>query len=172
MPDTATLTPAPLTPAPTAEPTDRLSCARQSGLATAETISALYAVVQFGQEDCEGRDLDREAKQLLRDFGYPHTLSREDAAHAAADYAREMPLSVLVRNGWHTPGESGDAEPEEFELLLSTGGPAVRVYGYLGAYGSIRSAELQVQDWGTQWERLPVPDPESLDWFATLFFDY
>ncbi|MES2300871.1 MAG: hypothetical protein V4521_02155 [Pseudomonadota bacterium] len=66
----------------------------------------------------------------------------------------EMPLSVQVRGGWYTPGDSDgfDAKPEEFEILLSTGGPALRIYGKLNGYGSVDGApDLEWQDWGTPW---------------------
>jgi hypothetical protein len=49
----------------------------------------------------------------------------EDAAREAI---QEDPLSFQVRSGWYQPG-SEDNEPEEFELLLSTGGPATRIIG-------------------------------------------
>ena len=62
----------------------------------------------------------------------------------------EMPLSVQVRGGWYSPGDhEGQAsrQAEEFEILLSTGGPALRIYGEIGdAYPA-----LQWQDWGTPW---------------------
>ncbi len=58
----------------------------------------------------------------------------------------EMPLSVSVRTGWFSPGAKEDAEPEEFEILLSTGGPALRVYGEIDG-----TPYLQWQDWGTPW---------------------
>jgi len=49
------------------------------------------------------------------------------------DQIIEMPLSVSVRSGWQQPGVN-DQSPEEYELLLGTGGPAVRVYGRLDEY--------------------------------------
>lgn len=56
-----------------------------------------------------------------------------------------MPLSVQVRDGWRQPGGESDGA-EEFEILLSTGGPALRIFGKIGGYHS-----LQYQDWGTPW---------------------
>jgi hypothetical protein len=64
---------------------------------------------------------------------------------------QEGPLSVLVRDGWRAPGSASDDGAEEYEILLSTGGPALRVYGTLGKYGEPDTAELQWQDWGTPW---------------------
>ena len=86
------------------------------------------------------------------------------------DQIMEMPLSVSVRSGWQQPGVN-DQSPEEYELLLGTGGPAVRVYGRLDQYGRPRSAELQGQDWFTPWKRTSVDqDEEVLLNFAGYFY--
>lgn len=68
-----------------------------------------------------------------------------------AQYAiQEDPLSIEVRSGWYSPGEKPDA-PEEFCILLSTGGPASRIIGTLSEHGEPETARLEVQDWGTPW---------------------
>jgi len=62
----------------------------------------------------------------------------------------EDPLSVQVRSDWHTPGDEG--ESVEFEILLCTGGPAVRIIGELREnYSEPKSATVQYQDWFTPW---------------------
>jgi len=86
------------------------------------------------------------------------------------DQIMEMPLSVSVRSGWQQPGVN-DQSPEEYELLMGTGGPAVRIYGKLDQYGRPRSAELQGQNWFTPWERTTVDqDEEVLLQFAEYFY--
>jgi hypothetical protein len=72
--------------------------------------------------------------------------SREDAEQRIL----EDPLSIEVRSGWYSPGEDGDNQPEEFNILLSTGGPAVRIVGEL-SQGEPSRAWLEVQDWFTPW---------------------
>lgn len=62
---------------------------------------------------------------------------------------QEDPLSVEVRTGWYTPGETPEAE--EFAILLCTGGPAVRIRGELDQYKQPCRAWLEFQDWGTPW---------------------
>jgi len=59
-------------------------------------------------------------------------------------------LSVLVRSGWYVPGREA-GKPEEFEILLCTGGPAVRLIGTLDNYRQPDSVHLQVQDWFQPW---------------------
>lgn len=62
-------------------------------------------------------------------------------------------LSVLARTGWYEPATIGDHQPaEEFEILLSTGGPASRIRGEL-ENGEPSRAWLEIQDWGTPWTR-------------------
>jgi hypothetical protein len=83
----------------------------------------------------------------------------------------EAPLSVEVRSGWYKPGDV-IPEPHEYQILLSTGGPALRITGYLGKYGEASSAHLEYQDWGTPWMSLPLAGEESADvlTFAQQFY--
>jgi hypothetical protein len=75
----------------------------------------------------------------------------------ARDAIHEDALSVLVRSGWYEPGKP-TAPPEELEILLCTGGPAVRLIGKLNHYSEPETARLQVQDWFEPWTDF---DPES-----------
>ena len=79
--------------------------------------------------------------------GLDFDTAREDAERAI----QEDPLSLQYRSGWYTPGSEESLDPEEFEVLLATGGPAVRIIGEFGERGSIDSARLQAQDWFTPW---------------------
>ena len=59
---------------------------------------------------------------------------------------------------------------QSYELLLGTGGPATRIVGKINEYGEPVTAELQGQDWGTQWERTEGQDEETLLQFAQHFY--
>jgi hypothetical protein len=76
-----------------------------------------------------------------------------DIYHDADDAEQrihEDPLSVQVREGWHSPGEN--LPPAEFEILLCTGGPAVRMRGtLLDPDSQPDKPRLEYQDWGTPW---------------------
>jgi len=75
---------------------------------------------------------------------------------------QESALSVQVRSGWYTPGETPKAE--EFEILLTTGGPALRIVGELDDYGQANNARLEYQDWGTPWTRFsPYDDGATIE---------
>lgn len=71
---------------------------------------------------------------------------------------REDPLSIELRSGWHSIGDwqcairNAEMKPEEACILLTTGGPAVRIIVELNE-GEPRWAWLEVQDWGTPWTK-------------------
>ena len=119
---------------------------------------------------CEGMKAleqltDGEAETVEYD-GYDYT--DEDKLR---DALQERPLSVEVRAGWYAPG--GDApEPEEFAILLTTGGPACRIIGRLGVSAECEDTYIEWQDWGTPWVRLPMEAEERkmLERFAGLFY--
>lgn len=70
---------------------------------------------------------------------------------------QEDALSVQVRSDWCNVGEE-DMTPAEFQILLTTGGPAVRIMGELDDHGEPHRAWLEVQDWGKPWTHYYEPD--------------
>ena len=72
-----------------------------------------------------------------------------------------------MRSCWVSPGT--DPEPGEYCVLLTTGGPALRIHGDLDAYAEPCSHRLQYQDWGTPWIEYLDADMDALRWFAGLF---
>lgn len=62
---------------------------------------------------------------------------------------QEDALEVTVRSDWYPAGDESSGATE-FCILLTTGGPAVRIMGELDN-GSPSRAWLEVQDWGTPW---------------------
>ena len=105
-----------------------------------ELIDALQTANNDGTAEYEGEEYDEDGiRQLIQ----------------------EDPLSVEVRCGWHMPG--GDAYPEEFCILLCTGGPAVRIVGDLGSDGEPLHPRLEYQDWGTPWTRYRATTTEEDD---------
>jgi hypothetical protein len=85
----------------------------------------------------------------------------EDAREDVRQTISEDPLSVRIRDGWRNVGEK--AEVEEFEILLCTGGPAVRIIGELGQYNEPERATIQYQDWFTSWTDYPLDSVEDDD---------
>lgn len=99
-----------------------------------------------------------------------------DETEAAQSRIYEAPLSVLVRGGWYPPGAPRDAPdraPEEYEILLTTGGPALRLIGKLDDYNQPDEwPRLEYQDWFTPWtEYIPAREHrEALQKFAAQFY--
>lgn len=102
----------------------------QTGLTDAQAELAAFETDGRGEElaeleaaagDCEDAD---DARQRIE----------EDA------------LSVEVRSGWESVGET--LEASEYRIVLCTGGPHVEIVGDLNQ-GQPSSARLLYQDWGT-----------------------
>lgn len=97
--------------------------------------------------------------------------------HDKAEELREAmldgPLSLQVRGGWYQPGDDDKGgAPEEFELLLSTGGPALRIVGDLGEWGSPNEPRLQHQDWFKPWTdyATTTEEDEALETYCGFFY--
>jgi hypothetical protein len=143
-----------------------LTGSEANGRGWAEEIAAAHEAWLFCRDEGEGRHLSPEAKACLKFHEYDGT-NHASVADSIEESCQESPLAVDVRSGWGTPGQ---LEPEEFQILLSTGGPALRIIGDLEGL-SPSSARLEHQDWGTPWtEWRRDVDHEALEWFAGLFY--
>lgn len=114
------------------------------------------------------RELYREAQTELGP-------ARDDAIMQEID---DMPRAgIEVRTAWYVPGTTQPA-PGEFNILLTTGGPALRVYGELSErFCEPDSACLQMQDWGVPWREVWPCEIAEMDearavilWFAQRFY--
>lgn len=109
-------------------------------------------------ENCEEipdelRDTLEELEEAAGDYE-----SQEDAERAIF----ENPLDISYRSGWTSSPE--DMNPEEFQILLCTGGPAVRIMGEIGEHGQPCRAWFEYQDWGTPWTMLIDGQSDALDY--------
>lgn len=93
----------------------------------------------------------------------------DDAQEAAREEIQQSALSVQVRGGWRSLGE--ESTDDEYEILLTTGGPALRIVGDLDR-GDVTSAALEWQDWGTPWTGLQLDgdEPDAVEAFARCFY--
>lgn len=100
----------------------------------------------------------------------PEVWHNEDAARRVIE---EAPLSIEVRGGWYTPGdEEKGGEPEEYQILLGTGGPASRIVGELSG-GQPTTAVFEYQDWFKPWTAAEITSEEEatlLEWAQTFYF--
>lgn len=79
---------------------------------------------------------------------------------------QEDALSVQVRSDWYSLGaDESEKAPAEFEILLCTGGPAVRIVGNLDR-SSPDNPRIEYQDWGTPWTQY-FPNSEQREAMQT-----
>lgn len=131
-----------------------------------------YQKLQDQMEGLISRE-DAEAANLADEWDELDELKATAGEFENQDDVRERieegPLSVQVRGGWHSPGAEPEP-PEEFEILLSTGGPALRIIGDLDDHGYPERPRLQYQDWGTPWTEYPDVDRDKLSMYCACFY--
>lgn len=134
------------------------------------TVSALvadYYAENPEEEKGEGETPSETLARLMEEGHDPEGYEWDE--DEARDRINEDPLSFEVRSGWTTPGSPMEAE--EFCLLLSTGGPAVRIIGAVGQHGTLERPRLQAQDWFTAWQDVDLDseDREYLETYVSHF---
>ena len=151
----------------------KLDHAQQNARAYAESISnALEAfdldwqmLEELEYEAAHGELSASELEELEELRSKMHGYESKDDAERDI---LEMPLSVEVRSGWYAPGSQPE-DPEKFCILLSTGGPALRIIGDLDR-GEPMKARLQYQDWGISWTEFFDVEQDTLLSFARFFY--
>ena len=136
-----------------------------------ETIEVLHQLHTWAHTDDEPSTLSVVARRELLNRDWAEDQDRETIFEGIDQEISEDPLSVQVRSDWGDIG--AELEPAEFEILLSTGGPASRIVGELNQYKWPTRPRLQHQDWFTPWtEYLDATDAqnEALDWYCGMFY--
>ena len=126
----------------------------------------------YGQHN-EPRELCMDCRSRMKELGWgTEHISPEELREAIEEELREEPLSVQVgTDEWVAVGEV--LEPSKFELLMSTGGPAMRVVGSINCHGEGCNAVVQWQDWFKPWTSFQATSRaqrEALEWFCNLFY--
>tara|TARA_R100000995_G_scaffold56117_1_gene27723 strand:- start:83 stop:502 length:420 start_codon:yes stop_codon:yes gene_type:complete len=100
----------------------------------------------------------------------PTTQEQEEKLEEIKESILNSALSVEFRSGWSS--NFNQLEIEQFKILLTWGGPALRVIGDLDQYKQCENIKLQFQDWGTYWTdyELTEKEEESLNWFCNCFY--
>jgi len=125
------------------------------------------------QEDTHA--LDQAKAQLLSIIEMVQALADaddDDARDEARQHIQEDPLCVEVRTGWIAAGSLDTASPEEYRILLCTGGPAVQIIGALDQDNQPETATLQYQDWFIPWAdyKATAVETEALLIYAREFY--
>jgi hypothetical protein len=83
-------------------------------------------------------------------------------------------LSVEVCTDWHGVGAVDAAKPTHYKILLCWGGPAVQIIGTLDDFNYPDRAQLQYQDWFTEWLDYPLTQEEEetvVKYACEFYFD-
>ncbi len=135
-----------------------------------EMVKRLKHTRECDGEDCKLTDAEVFAginiyykDGMIADEGDREQYHNEEQARQSIS---EDPIGLQVRSGWHTPGE--EEAPTEYEILLCTGGPAVRITGELDRFSQPETADLEYQDWFTPW--MPYCDTTTEDNKALLTY--
>ena len=110
-------------------------------------------------------------KELYKDYKEAVSKDDDEAQEKMTYKAEAEALNVDFRSGWScSPDDLGS--PEEFKILLSTGGPACQIIGNLDLHHQPTDIEIQYQDWGTPWTTLYARGEtyDALEWFCNCFY--
>lgn len=119
------------------------------------TASTSHALAQAEHQLAHIKELVAQHERAAKEALETESRSKEIVLEKAIEAIREHPLSVLVRSDWREVGSHQVAPYAEYQILLCTGGPAVKIEGQLGK-GSPETARLFYQDWGTPWIVYPL----------------
>lgn len=110
-------------------------------------------------------DTSEEAEELTELAEAAGDCENEEQAR---ERIMEDPLSIEVRSGWASCKE--EFEPEEFRILLGTGGPAMQLVGEFDQHNEPTNVRLQVQDWFKPWTDYRATDHEVLEAYSRCFY--
>lgn len=140
-----------------------------SSLSKEKCIELLTEVDIDTQEDESIEDLREAVARNIED----ETIEPDDFEFDEDEARTEIhddPISIEVRSGWASVGDS--LEPEEYKITLCTGGPSARIIGELNEYREPSSARLEYQDWFTSWTELVTvgEDHDAILTYARCFY--
>ena len=152
--------------------------AKNQASAQFDSICAMIAAASLDWDQLEEvRDQYAEAVESCEEIPDELRDTLEELEEAAGEYASqddamqamiENPLDISFRSGWTSSRE--DMQPEEFQILLCTGGPAVRIIGDLDEYGQPCRAWIEYQDWGTPWTMLFDGQADALEYAQHVIY--
>ena len=91
-----------------------------------------------------------------------------DTYETIREEIQDSPLDLAVRSDWAPLGAA--LKPAEFCILLSTGGPALRIVGTLGRFNCPEDSRMEYQDWGIAWTEYRAIGSGVLDAWASQFY--
>ena len=113
------------------------------------------------EKECNSKGQARAQYESIKEMIGALLNSNDDTRDDAEQTIQEDALSVEVKSDWHTPGDNENSKATEYNILLCTGGPAVRIIGDLNEYLEPETAQIEHQDWFTAWEQYPLTNEEQ-----------
>ena len=96
----------------------------------------------------------------------------DDDRDKAMEVILNDPLSVEVREDWHSVGDQDGGDHVEFKILLCWGCPACQIVGEIED-GQPVNPRIQYQDWFTNWTDYVInndKDQEALQTYCEQFY--
>ena len=148
-----------------------LSYSEEQAMSQLETIQLWHVVSEWASREGEPRELPRShRKWLMEEMDWGPDPDHAGVVDGIRDQVTEDPLEIQVRGDWHSLGEA--PETAEFQILLCTGGPAVRISGDIKDESPVR-CRLEHQGWGKPWTEvvsLTKEQREALKWYCEQFY--
>ena len=144
----------------------RLEELREERQAFLDQLAESWSTIERGRISDEFKEWKEAYEDELKEL--------DAASNDCADWEdaqrriHEDALSIEVRTGWYSIGARPDSF--EFNILLTTGGPAVRIMGELDDNREPARAWLEIQDWGTPWTRYYDASQAVLLAYARCFY--
>lgn len=138
---------------------DIQTAANASAVSYIATMRLQLAALKHAQDGCAITEEENDCR-CGKDSERPEAWHDEDEARQWID---ETPLSIEVRDGWRSPSADAevDANPEEFKILLGTGGPAAQIRGEFGVAMRQENIRFEYQDWFQPWTRAELSDGDQ-----------
>jgi hypothetical protein len=147
------------------------------------TLHHLVELAELYSLDWQQLEELREAREsgdiTERDFETLEEMERLISAHGAEDEEQAgdclytVPLEFTCSVSKVNLDDWPPACPDTLEILLSTGGPASRIVCELDETkwgAAVNDFRVEVQDWGTMWERVPLTQSERVQISALVEF--
>ena len=137
-------------------------------MTTTKTNHALNNAIGHLQEMVKNYEIGLHIEQ-----SNPTTQEQEEKLEEIRETIINSALSVEFRSGWYSSlyDRVRIGEPAEFKILLSWGGPSLRIIGEIEENFAV-NPKLQYQDWGTLWTDLEITEDQqdALNWFCNCFY--
>lgn len=138
-------------------------------IAEFEMIAALHECMNFlNDKDFEGRDLTRDAKALLHEYGWDGT-NEHQVGKGIIQRAKDNAASLCVRSGWESIDSKKGLQPLEYRIELAGGGPGVSIYGDFDLMGKPVDPIIKYCHSDCPWTEYNAPYDECLNWYVQLF---